>query len=461
MDMLPTPKTATLENRTFDEIKAGDSASIIRTLTEADIELFAIVSGDVNPAHLDPVYAKTDLFHRVVAHGMWGGGLISAVLGTKLPGPGTIYLSQSLRFLAPIGIGDTITTTVTAREKQIERHRITFDCRCVNQAGHEVITGVAEVRAPVEQLRQDRMELPDVQLARHRRFRDLLALATGHPPVPVAVAYPCDALSLGGVVEVADLGLVVPILVGPTTKIHAAAAEAKVDIGTFRLIDEPDAEAAALRAVALVRAGEAALLMKGSLHTDVLMHAVVAAGTGLRTARRLSHVFLMDVPSYPTSAADHRRRDQHRPDVGGKARHCAKRDRSGACHGHHDTARGDPGGGRDCQPSDAFHARCRRAVQDGGSRADHRRPAGGAAGVRQRGQRGRGAGEGHHLARRRARRHPGGAGSRGRQYAGEATVLPGRCRRGRRRGRRARADHPDQPGGLARAPGSRPAPSRC
>jgi phosphotransacetylase len=230
---------------------------------------------------------------------MWGGGLISAVLGTKLPGPGTIYLSQSLRFIAPIGIGDTITTTVTAREKQVERHQITFDCRCVNQAGHTVITGVADVRAPVEKLLQSRMELPDVQLARHRRFHDLLALATGQPPVPVAVAYPCDALSLGAVVEVAQLGLVVPILVGPSAKIHAAALQAKVDISRFRLIEEPDAEAAALRAVALVRAGEAALLMKGSLHTDVLMHAVVAAGTGLRTARRLSHVFLMDVPSYP------------------------------------------------------------------------------------------------------------------------------------------------------------------
>ena len=299
MDNIVASNTATIENRTFDEIAAGDSASIVRTLTAADIELFAVVSGDINPSHLDSVYAKTDLFHRVVAHGMWGGGLISAVLGTKLPGPGTIYLSQSLRFLAPIGIGDTITTTVTAREKQVERHQITFDCRCVNQAGHEVITGVAEVRAPVEKLRQARMEPPDVQLARHRRFHDLLALATGKTPVPVAVAYPCDALSLSAVVEVADLGLVVPILVGPAAIIRAAAVEANVDIGPFCLIDEPDAEAAALGAVALVRAGEAALLMKGSLHTDVLMHAVVAAATGLRTERRLSHVFLMDVPSYP------------------------------------------------------------------------------------------------------------------------------------------------------------------
>jgi len=288
-----------IENRTFDEIAPGDSASIMRTLTAADIELFAVVSGDINPSHLDPVYAKTDFFHRVVAHGMWGGGLISAVLGTKLPGPGTIYLSQSLQFLAPIGIGDTITTTVTARKKQAEGQRITFDCRCVNQSGQEVITGVAEVRAAVEKLLQSRMELPDVQLARHRWFHDLLARATGKPPLQVAVAYPCDALSLGAVVEVADLGLIVAILVGPSAKIRAAAVEAKVDIGAFRLVDVPDAEAAAVRAVALVRAGEAALLMKGSLHTDVLMHAVVTAGTGLRTTRRLSHVFLMDVPSYP------------------------------------------------------------------------------------------------------------------------------------------------------------------
>ena len=299
MDMNSAPNDATIQNRTFDEISPGDRASIARTLTAADIELFAVVSGDINPSQLDPVHAKTDLFHRVVAHGMWGGGLISAVLGTKLPGPGTVYLSQSLRFLAPIDIGDTITTTVTAREKHVDRRAITFDCRCVNQAGHEVISGVADVRAPVEKLRQSRMEPPDVQLARHRRFRDLLSLATGQPPIAVAVAFPCDALSLGAVVEVAALGLVVPILIGPAAKIHAAAVEAEVDIGAFRLIDEPDAEAAALRAVALVRAGDAALLMKGSLDTDILMRAVVAAGAGLRTARRLSHVFLMDVPSYP------------------------------------------------------------------------------------------------------------------------------------------------------------------
>ncbi len=121
MDLSHVPNDSIMENRTFDEIAIGESASAVRTLTQEDIELFAVVSGDVNPAHLDPAYAETDLFHRIIAHGMWGGALISAVLGTQLPGPGTIYISQDLHFHAPIGIGDTITTRIVAREKRPEQ----------------------------------------------------------------------------------------------------------------------------------------------------------------------------------------------------------------------------------------------------------------------------------------------------------------------------------------------------
>ncbi len=94
-----------IENKTFDEIKVGDSAELTRTLGRQDIELFAVMSGDVNPAHVDEEYAKSDIFHEVIAHGMWGGALISAVLGTELPGPGTIYLNQSLSFRRPVGLG--------------------------------------------------------------------------------------------------------------------------------------------------------------------------------------------------------------------------------------------------------------------------------------------------------------------------------------------------------------------
>jgi phosphotransacetylase/acyl dehydratase len=288
-----------IENRTFDEIAIGESASSVRTLHQEDIELFALVSGDVNPAHLDPAYAETDLFHKVIVHGMWGGALISAVLGTQLPGAGTIYLSQELHFLAPVGIGDTITTTVTAREKKPEKKRIVFDCLCINQNGQRVISGVAEVQAPTEKVCRPRVELPDVRFSRHQKFHALLARAAGEKPAVIAVAHPCDAAALGAVVDMAAAKLVVPILVGPEAKIKKVAVEAALDISAFRIVDTPHSHAAAARAVALVRSGEAELLMKGSLHTDELMHEVVATDTGLRTERRLSHVYIMDVPTYP------------------------------------------------------------------------------------------------------------------------------------------------------------------
>ena len=134
-----------VENRTFEEIQPGDRASLSRTLTTEDIELFALVSGDVNPAHLDPDYAATDMFHRIIAHGMWGGGLISAVLGTELPGPGAIYLSQSLSFLRPVGLGDTITASVEVIEKRPEKRIVVFDCRCTNQDGEDVIAYLASL----------------------------------------------------------------------------------------------------------------------------------------------------------------------------------------------------------------------------------------------------------------------------------------------------------------------------
>jgi phosphotransacetylase/acyl dehydratase len=291
-----------IENRTFDEIAVGDGASLTRSLRREDVELFAIASGEAaGPAHLDPAaQAGADPFQAVVAHGMWSAALLSAVLGTRLPGPGTVFLSQELRFRAPVGIGDTVTATVTAREKRPEGARILFDCRCVNQDGAEVVAGTAEVRAPLEKLRRPRLELPEVRLARHQRFRDLLAHAAADPrPVPVAVAHPCDAAALGAAAEAAAAGLIEPILVGPEAKIRAAAAAAGVEIGRFRLVPAPHSHAAAARAVALVRAGEAEALMKGSLHTDELMREVVAAETGLRTGRRLSHVYVMDVPAHP------------------------------------------------------------------------------------------------------------------------------------------------------------------
>ena len=122
-----------IENKTFAELKIGDSAELTRTLGTKDIELFAVMSGDVNPAHVDADFAKSDMFHKVIAHGMWGGALISAVLGTELPGPGTIYLNQNLNFRVAVGLGDTVTVRVTVADLCPENHHVTLDCLCINQ----------------------------------------------------------------------------------------------------------------------------------------------------------------------------------------------------------------------------------------------------------------------------------------------------------------------------------------
>ncbi|HVE21634.1 MAG TPA: bifunctional enoyl-CoA hydratase/phosphate acetyltransferase, partial [Acidocella sp.] len=221
--------TELLENRVFDEIAIGDSASTTKTITLDDIALFSVISGDINPAHLDADYAATDLFHHIIAQGVLTAGLISAVLGTKLPGPGTIYLGQDLQFRAPVSPGDTITATVTVTDRVPDKHRVVLDCHCVNQNGVEVIRGKATVQAPVEKVSRQAMALPEVRLLRHEQLRKLLSHAAGKP-LPTAIAHPCDEVSLLAAVEAARAGLITPILVGPEAKIRAVAAAFSIDI---------------------------------------------------------------------------------------------------------------------------------------------------------------------------------------------------------------------------------------
>jgi phosphate butyryltransferase len=288
-----------IENRTFEELTIGQTASLSHTVTQRDIDLFATVTGDVNPAHVDPAYAATDMFHHIIIQGMWGAGLISATLGTRLPGPGTIYLGQDLRFTHPVSIGDTITATVTVREKKPAKGDVVLDCVCTNQKGQAVITGSAFIRAPTDKIRIKRVTLPDVRVFRHDRMQAMLARAAASGPISTAVVYPVDTASLLVGLDAAKAGLIVPILIGPAHRIQAVAKDAGMDISGLKLIDVPDPAAAASRAVALARSGDVALLMKGDLHTSDLMHAVIAPDIGLRTTKRISHVYLMDVPAYP------------------------------------------------------------------------------------------------------------------------------------------------------------------
>ena len=289
-----------IKNLTFDEIEIGATATLTRTLAYKDIELFAIMSGDVNPAHVDAEYAESDVFHQVIAHGMWSGALISNLLGTELPGPGTIYLNQSLRFLAPVTVGDTVTAVVRVVGKEPLKHHVTLDCSVSNQNGVQVISGSAEVVAPTEKVARARIILPEAQLhQKGHRYQQLIELTRGMAPIRTAVVHPVDAVSLVGAIEAARAGLIIPVLIGPEAKIRAAAEQAELDLTPFELVGTAHSDAAAELAVSLAREGKVAAIMKGSLHTDELMRAVVNAQTGLRTARRMSHVFAIDAPHYP------------------------------------------------------------------------------------------------------------------------------------------------------------------
>jgi phosphate acetyltransferase len=287
----------TIENRIFEEIAVGDSASLSRTLRPDDVALFAAITGDDNPLHLDADFAAQGPFRHVIGHGMWTGALISAVLGTELPGPGTIYLGQDLSFRHPVAPGDVVTATVTVTAKHAGR-RLTLACRCVNARGEEVATGTAEVIAPAEKVVVVRPPAPVVQIQRHARFAAAMEEARKAPRLPIAVVHPCSPDAITAAIEARDAGLVDPVLVGPEHKIRAAAEAAGVDIAGLPLEPTEHSHAAAARAVALARSGRVKALMKGSLHTDELLGAVVAAD-GLRTDRRISHVYAMDVPAYP------------------------------------------------------------------------------------------------------------------------------------------------------------------
>lgn len=133
---------------TINEMKIGDSASFTKTVTDTDVYMFAGITGDFNPAHVNQVEAEKGMFGKRIAHGMLSAGFISAVLGTMLPGPGTIYMGQELRFTKPIAIGDTITATVTVAEMIIEKNRVILDTVCTNQNGEIVIKGKATVMPP-------------------------------------------------------------------------------------------------------------------------------------------------------------------------------------------------------------------------------------------------------------------------------------------------------------------------
>ena len=153
-----------ISNVTFDEIAIGDNATYTRLITNQEVEAFAAISGDHNPLHLDPDYAATTSFGECIAHGMLTGALISAAIAMQLPGPGSVYLNQSLQFRAPVFLGDTLTVTLEVTEKHGKRPWVTLSCTVENQDGKAVAKGEAQVAAPTEKETVTVVPPPAIQL---------------------------------------------------------------------------------------------------------------------------------------------------------------------------------------------------------------------------------------------------------------------------------------------------------
>jgi phosphate acetyltransferase len=292
-------KWSNMTNVTFDEIQPGASASLTRTLSRTDIEVVALVSGDVDSFHIEGSGAAAGPSDASATQAAGAEALIAAVLGTRLPGPGMKILRENLQYRGRIAVGDTLTATVTVKEKRPEGAEVAFTCRCVNQAGDELVVGTVTVAAPTQRIAYAEVAPPELALRRGDAFARLFKACEGLAPVSCAIVHPCDRDSLLGPLEAARRGLIAPILVGPEDKIRDVARTEGADLGPFRIVPVAHSHAAAAKAVEMARAGEVEALMKGSLHTDELLGAVVPSATGLRTGRRLSHVFVMDVPSYP------------------------------------------------------------------------------------------------------------------------------------------------------------------
>lgn len=287
-----------IENKIYSEIEIGQTARLIRTLTQQDIKVFAAVSGDTNPMHLDSEYANASLFHAVIGHGMWSGSLISAILGTQFPGPGTIYLNQTLKFKRPVKVGDTLTAVVTVLSKNDDKKNVTFNCEVVNQKFETVVTGEAIVLAPTEKIRIELPQAPEVHVFDpEQNMKNLLGLGSMLSAVPCGVVHPCDEDSLRGAIDAANQDLIVPILIGPEKRIREIADQAELDISNFELISTEHSHHSSEIAAELAAQGKIESLMKGSLHTDELMRAVLC-NRALKTKRRLSHIFRFDVPTY-------------------------------------------------------------------------------------------------------------------------------------------------------------------
>lgn len=287
-----------IESKTYDEISVGDTAGTEHVLTTDDAMAFASISG------FNSVLNSDELIERAggippTGPNMWCASLISGLFSMNIPGPGCTLTDVCLSFHNRIRVGDRILVKVQVTSKDDATKKVTFDCSATNGEGTSIFSGSAQLIAPLKKSRYSTLPVPELIVNNpYRHYVGMITRATAKPAVKTAIAWPCDEVSLGGAIQAYKDKLIVPVLVGSEAKIRALADTLKLDLSSIEIVDIETSRAAAIRAVEMARKGEVQMLMKGSLHTDELMAAVVSREGGLRTGRRISHVFVLDVPSY-------------------------------------------------------------------------------------------------------------------------------------------------------------------
>ena len=267
-------------NKTFDEIKVGDVASIQRTLRAGDVRAWATAFGDVG------LLAEPDHGAGVASIVV---ALMTSLVGTTLPGAGSSVRSSEVQVRGPLPIDNVLTVKLVVREKRADEKLVIIDGQCTDAAGRVVATATLEVLAPLTRVQR---EMPEHQL------QGLLERCRGLEPMLTGVVHPCSTDALAGAIEAAEARLIVPVLFGPEAELRRIAAAAKLDLSSCRIEATESAEESAAKAAAAAGAGKVKALMKGSLHTDVLLHAAMQKEAKLRTGRLLSHCAMISVPTY-------------------------------------------------------------------------------------------------------------------------------------------------------------------
>ncbi|NLA52214.1 MAG: bifunctional enoyl-CoA hydratase/phosphate acetyltransferase [Alcaligenaceae bacterium] len=289
-----------LVNRTFEELQIGDKAELRRLITEDDLYVFAQTSGNYNPLSLPNQDVDGDGEPENMAPTMFVASIVSAVVGNILPGPGAQFKDFQFESHGRAHPGEEMLIEVEVIEKK-ENNIVSINLSVKRSSDNElVLDGKADVIAPTVKYERDKLEVPGLLVQRHRHFEELLQRAKQCDPIPVAVVCPHNTTSLGGAVLAAKEGIIIPILLGNKEKILEAAKQMDTDISNMEIIEvEGKDQDVALEACKLVHEGRAVSIMKGHLHTDDLLRAMLNKEHGLRVGRRFTHVFVMDAPSRP------------------------------------------------------------------------------------------------------------------------------------------------------------------